>query len=214
MKKILVFPMLIVLSIHFFSTVNAQKTECPPEGSSNTRRSLTESEKEFNRKKNKSAHEPNHEPKVLSINDILKGENAVQDRDSFQEGVYVEIRDAYLMSFGERGEETCNCKQAKESLANGDVHINLCTKKNLSTDNNDYTFIVEITPSYKALHPEYKSQLPALKHKKVTVRGYLFYDYEHTGNAINYCKKCTKNGVWRKTCWEIHPVTYIAETTE
>jgi hypothetical protein len=35
----------------------------------------------------------------------------------------------------------------------------------------------------------------------------MFFDEEHKGSAKNTCKTCEH--VWRKTCWEIHPVTKI-----
>jgi hypothetical protein len=72
--------------------------------------------------------------------------------------------------------------------------------------------VVEITPSYKALHKNVMDSLKLLKNQKVTIRGYLFYDSEHERNSINYCKTCTSKNVWRKSCWEIHPITYIGKS--
>lgn len=217
MKKniLYTFSILITTLLIFAFTLNTEsfavkQKECPPEGKAKKGKpALTEEKKEFNRKKNKSSKEPsNSNPKIYSINDLLQGTKPVADENHFTEGTYVEISDAYLMTFEEQGPEDCNCHYGNKKKHTGDVHINLCNESNLKAANNNYTMIVEITPSYKALHPKYATELKALKGKKVTVRGYLFYD-EHQGNSINYCKVCSDRGVWRKTCWEIHPVTFI-----
>ena len=209
----LIFNLLITLaSAVFFIHVQAQKVPCPPEGGPKRGgHPLTEEKKELNRKKNRSAAEPGTDPVVLSIKDLLQGKKPVKDRHDFKEGTYVEINDGYMMDFEEKGPEDCNCHLAQKKKATGDVHIVLCTQGNLEKEDNDFTLVVEITPSYKALHHGYTSTLNKLKGKMVTVRGYLFYDDDHEGNSLNYCKTCTKKVVWRKTCWEIHPVTYIGK---
>jgi hypothetical protein len=212
MKKLLTLTVVVFSTFILFESSRAQPLKCPPEGSGKPGDPpLTIEKQEFNKRKNRSSEEPSITPVIYSIDYLLKGTQPVHDEDSFTEGTYVEINDAYLMEFKEQGAEDCNCHLADASKGTGDVHIYLCTLSNLATAYKKYSLVVEITPSYKTLHPNYKMELKALKGKKVTVRGYLFYD-EHQGNSINYCKKCNDKSLWRKTCWEIHPVTYIAET--
>ena len=68
--------------------------------------------------------------------------------------------------------------------------------------------VVEITPSWKKTHKAYN--IKALVGKRVSITGYLMYDDMHNANAVNSCDNNCKN-VWRKTCWEVHPVVNIAE---
>jgi hypothetical protein len=215
MKKLQTLLYLAAAMLMLTGQAAAQTPDCPPEGGPGKGRPpLTAEKKEFNRKKNRPAAEPEVQPLVFSINDLFRGTGPVHDREDFSDTAYVELHDAYLMSFHEQGPEDCNCHLATSRERTGDVHINLCTRDNLAAANNNYTLVVEITPSYKALHPGYTEALQALEGKKVIVRGYLFYDDEHERNSVNYCKTCSEKGVWRKTCWEIHPVTYIGEGSD
>lgn len=184
---------------------------CPQEGRERLgKKPLKAEQKNFNRKKNKSATIPLHEPAIISIKDLLQGTIAVSDSADWKEGAYVEINDIYLIDYKEQKGESCNCYYADEDAKTwGDIHINIGTKEIMDEGNNNYYMIVEITPSYKKLQPDYLANLKSFKGKKVAIRGYLFYDREHERNSINYCKSCTDKGVWRKSCWEIHPVTYI-----
>lgn len=184
---------------------------CPKEGSARPgKKPLSDKQKKFNRKKNLSSAVPNENPEVIAFKDLLHGTGAVNDSADWNEGAYVEIGNIYLIDYKQQKGESCNCYYADEDAKTwGDIHINIGTKEIMDEANNNYYMIVEITPSYKILQPDYLSNLKSLKGKKVTIRGYLFYDREHERNSINYCKSCTDKGVWRKSCWEIHPVTYI-----
>ena len=211
MKTKMKLTILVYVLAILVASASAQTVKCPPEGGPQQGgKPLSEKEKIFNTRKNKSAKEPRIKPLKLTINDLLQGTKPVKDSASFKEGTYVELSGGYLMSFEEKGPESCNCHLADATKGTGDVHINLCTRDNLQAADNNYSLIVEITPSYKALHPQYTDLLKSLKGTKVVVRGYLFYDYEHKQNSVNYCTKCEGKSVWRKTCWEIHPITYIA----
>jgi len=189
------------------------KKVCPPEGGPKKGKpQLSDDYKEFNRKKNRSAAVPGNSPEVVRLEDILQGKQPVDDKDDFNEGVYIEINDAYLIDYKQQKGESCNCYYANSDKSKGDIHINIGRKESLTKKDNAEYMVVEITPSYKLLHPNHLSDLRSIKGKKVTIRGYLFYDKEHKGNSVNYCQACTKRGVWRKTCWEIHPVTFIGAT--
>ena len=211
MKKIvLLLPVFLVLCAF---AVLVENSTCPPEGRERPgKRPLTEEEKLFNTKKNRSCEEPGTEPQQLTIEQLLQGKTAVNDSDDWKEGTYIEISDAYLVDFKTQKGESCNCYEGDTAEHKADLHLNIGRKGSLASKNNDEYMVVEITPHYKALHPGYKAELDSLKGKQITVRGYLFYDSEHWYNSVNYCRKCTGTAVWRKTCWEIHPVTYIGET--
>jgi len=193
---------------YMMAILNLSAQPCGPEGRGNT--PLDDHEKHLNRGKNKSSAVPKKDPEVISIEALKDGRAPKKDADAWWEGAYVEINDAYLVTAEEQGPETCNCGLADERKKDGDVHINIGNKRDLKDKNNNYYVVVEITPSYKKLHPNYEQVLNSLKDKRVTVRGYLLYDYKHEGNSINYCGACTDRGVWRKTCWEVHPVTFVA----
>ncbi len=212
MKKLFPAFLLLFLLPAAFAFIDIS-IECPPEGRERPgKKPLTEEEKEFNRKKNRSCEIPADTPRVLTIEQLLQGKTAVNDSSDWKEGTYVEINDAYLVNYKPQKGESCNCYEGDTSEMKTDIHINIGRSESLVEKNNDHFMVAEITPKYKTLHPGYKVELDSLKGKKVTVRGYLFYDSEHWYNSVNYCRKCTGTAVWRKTCWEIHPVTYIGET--
>lgn len=187
--------------------------QCPSEGSIDPNGSrtspLTHEEKAFNKKKNKSARVPSSAPEVISINELKSGRTRKDDRDWWWEGAYVEINDAYLIDFKLQGNEQCNCYEGDDDETMADIHINLGNLRDTRDKDNNFYVVVEITPDYKKRHQNVRQKLEALKGKKVIVRGYLFYDGEHERNSVNYCESCSDNGVWRKTCWEVHPVTFI-----
>lgn len=220
MKKLLI-PLILVLSISALIAFNVSYSpyntafitdDCPKEGSKKDNSPLSAREKASNKKKNRSSAVPNKHPKILKFEQILQGKTRTPDRKSWIEGTYVEINDAYLINRTEQNGESCNCYEADDDRSKGDVHINIGKKASLKEKDNDYYMVAEITPSYKALHPNYASEVKALIGKKVTIRGYLFYDGHHEHNSFNYCSTCEGTGVWRKTCWEIHPITFIGLT--
>lgn len=203
---------LAILSIALWSPLRAQEanSDCPPEGRARPgKKELSEELKELNRKKNRSVAEPDEEPFVIFFDALQQGRTKTDDRHHWEEGQFVELHGAYLIDFKQQKGESCNCYEADTNKAMGDIHINLGTKADMDEGNNNYYIVVEITPDYRQLHPNVIDELKALEGKEVLVRGYLFYDHEHERNSINYCKKCSDRGVWRKSCWEVHPVTFI-----
>lgn len=161
-------------------------------------------EKTLNKYKNGPAKfDPAKKATVIPFAKIV---TAARENDSskFKVGEYVQV-EGYLVEFTEEGPESCNCHKANASAKTGDVHIYIGATASAPKDK---CMVVEITPAFKALHPNYESML--IKGKKVTVTGYFLYDYLHNQNSVNYCTDCSKaNEVWRKTCWEIHPVIKI-----
>jgi hypothetical protein len=99
----------------------------------------------------------------------------------------------YLVHAKQSGPESCN--GYSDSLR--DYHIWV---SDTPTDDKSRGVIVEITPRFKAVHPEwrlhYLEQL-ADRHARVRVTGWLMWDEEHPDEV----------GKSRATQWEVHPVT-------
>ena len=141
-------------------------------------------------------------PETISLNTLLPSIKR-PDRKIYADGAYVTTT-GYLISFEEQGGEACNCGKANKKLKTGDVHMYVGLKKNaLKKD----CIVVEITPAFKKAHPDYETLLG--KNIQIQITGYLLYDFIHEGESMNTCTKCTK--AWRRTCWEIHPVTDIVK---
>ncbi len=186
----------ILLSFLLLTDNITSLAQCPDYGTATDPK-----HKALNKGKNKSVKIPNtwliqSLPLPHLINSVKKN-----DEKRYLNGAYV-YTEGYLISAEEEGPETCNCNKATKKKKNGDVHIYLGLVPDAQ---NKKCIIVEITPAYKKAHPDYDEAL--VKNKKVRVEGLLLFDFEHKGNAINTCQSC--GNVWRKTCWEIHPVTNI-----
>lgn len=172
----------------------APKKRCLPAGNG-----ISKEKKAFNTKKNKPitvAHDRVAE--FLPLKNLLPSRRRI-DKDLWFEGAYV-YTEGYLTSADEQGPESCNCKQASIKNKNGDVHMYLSMTAGALKKN---SLVVEMTPAFKKKYPEYRDNL--ILYNKVRVYGFLFYDYDHENASFTTCTKC--GNIWRKTCWEIHPVT-------
>ncbi len=195
MKKFIAFIYLFVLLIaSLFSYA-----QCPPQGSEPADSKIGR----INIMKNRSVTPSGrHTPLTMQLSEIL-GDFTGQDSSRFHNGTYATTT-GYITSYEEKGPESCNCDEGSKSAHTGDVHIYI----GLSPDApKRECMIVEITPAYKLLHPDYGDKL--IKGNQVKVTGFLLYDFEHKGNSANTCTSCKL--VWRKTCWELHPVTDFTE---
>jgi len=179
-----------------FVIANSYAQPCQPWGSApvGSRRG------NLNELKNHAAVPPADSAQDLELSSLLATPHG-EDSDRFKNGTYV-YTEGYLVSHKEEGAESCNCKEATAEQKNGDVHIYIGQSPDAPKSD---CIIVEITPAFKRLHLDYNNLLIAGEHVRIT--GYLLYDFEHVSNAVNTCKKCTS--VWRKTCWEIHPIVGI-----
>lgn len=108
--------------------------------------------------------------------------------------------------------EGCNCYKRDEN--HSDTHVDLVLSP---ADYNDLTkhVVVELTPRTKYLGRMAGKDwstgglIRQFMHKKVTVTGYLLYDFGHKLQARNTNPKDPKKRNWRATAWEVHPVTDI-----
>lgn len=157
-------------------------------------------DKVLNTKKNRSVNVSKKPTKVL-LENILKPGN---DTTRFNDSMYVEVT-GYVIEVVKSGKESCNCDSS--SYMNTDIHVYVGQKDAKSKAE---CFVVEISPkAKKKLINQFKefSDWRNLETKQVKFTGWMMFDVEHKGNAANTCKKCTN--VWRKTIWEIHPVTKV-----
>jgi hypothetical protein len=183
MKQFLIFILFLISEL-----LSAQ---CPTSGNAKT-----EKERHFNRLKNREIVVKRGSTKI-TIDSILKDGN---DTSRFKSSDYVSVY-GYVVEVKDGDAESCNCNSDKDS--DHDVHIYI---GKTVTAKKEECLVVEITPAFKKANPNFNYK--ELAGKKVKVKGFLFFDYEHSGNARNTCKKCTN--VWRKTAFEIHPVCSIS----
>ncbi|HNP21782.1 MAG TPA: hypothetical protein PKM63_22290 [Panacibacter sp.] len=134
----------------------------------------------------------------ISLADILAPGN---DRNRFSNNKAIKIT-GFIFNAKAGGTEDCNCFYGKEDFI--DTHIEIALSAG-ETDKKK-VMVVEITPRFKALHPEWRTnKILALKGKKVTITGWMFFDEKHWQNSKNSNPRGTN--LYRATAWEIHPVT-------
>lgn len=97
-------------------------------------------------------------------------------------------------------QETCNC--GRKDLQ--DMHIDVVQRRS-HAGNKRQNFVVEITPRWEGELGKIKAVRKAIKGKCVEFTGWLFYDSIHADEAENTAPG--RKGNWRKTAWEVHPVT-------
>ena len=118
--------------------------------------------------------------------------------------------DGYISEVKAGGIESCNCHADTPELM--DTHIYVSTSTNATDSLKKNSAIIEITPrirtQMKAKGEDWTTEAlkKKLKGKHVRISGWLFYDKEHENAAENIAVRPNN---WRKTCWEIHPVTKI-----
>ncbi len=106
------------------------------------------------------------------------------------------------------GVETANC-HATDAL-NRDTHIELVLDGGHLAPSQ--RIIVEVTPRWRATLAASGTDwsttaLASLKGKRVRIRGWLLYDFEHADQSENTAPG--KAGNWRASAWEVHPITAI-----
>ncbi|MGP8217557.1 MAG: hypothetical protein ACLQQ4_18455 [Bacteroidia bacterium] len=164
---------------------------CPPEG-----KAISDIGKHVNILKNRDITQGTVNPNIV-LDSILKG--MPEDTGRYKSTDFVTIT-GYVLGADDEGPESCNCFSKEESKQNLVLYIG-----NSPLSGKDSVFFVEITPKFKAKNPEFMPD--ALFGQKVTISGYMMYNFEMKKMALNACKKCRTTD--RKTAWEICPVTDI-----
>lgn len=176
---------------------------CPPQGNARSQHNQGQ-----DRLKNRITEpEPADIDLSVTLEDFMRPGN---DVTRFSNNRAVTIV-AYLRSAQGTGAESCNCDVSDESLT--DTHMNLVAGPLDARK----PVIAEITPVWRLIHQhdgleDWSSQAIIAKYegKKVRITGWLFFDDFHIDEADNTDPgdhKGKKN--WRRTCWEVHPVTSI-----
>ncbi len=115
----------------------------------------------------------------------------------------------YVSEVVKGGVETCNCKATDDE--NRDTHIEIMDNPMAAEFKNP--LIAEVTPRFryimakKGIDWSTRTLRKNFKGRWVKIQGWLFYDTEHADEADNTKPGRERN--WRKTAWEIHPITSI-----
>lgn len=141
---------------------------------------------------------------VHGIEEFLERGN---DTGRWYEGAAVEM-DVFIGDVYAAEIEDCNCKKTGDAMK--DTRILMYAQE--SNMKKRYSMVGEVTPRIKALKKSMgldwsTASLKQLKGTWMRVRGWLLFDWMHSGNAVN-----TKPGgaaLWRGTAWELHPLTDI-----
>ncbi len=178
--------------------------DCPKEGDA-----ITKKAKELNVLKNRNTF-----PKETDIDSSITIENLLADGNDvnrFSESKAVVII-GYCVDVKIGSVESCNC-HAKEHDKR-DTHIELTTSPMNTGKTN--TLVVEVTPYFREIMKQRgidwttKALRRSLLGRWIKITGWLLFDSEHTGQAENTAPDRPRN--WRKTAWEVHPITDIAIT--
>ncbi len=183
--------LLALLSLLFQQAVSQP---CPPKGDSHSQRT-----QQLDIRKNRTTT-PASFDNTITLDKIL---SPGKDLNRFSNDAGAKI-EGYIISVIPEGGESCNCHS--NDSADYDYHIYLSQSQNIIKHRN--CIVVEITPKSRTLHPEWTEVfLNGLIGKKVSVGGWMLYDFKHKANSLRDNPNGTK--VWRNTCWEVHPVTSI-----
>jgi hypothetical protein len=187
----------LIITLLFSHICNAQNgfsttttDTCPVFG-----RSISDIGKHVNTMKNRNIV-PGKVNANITIDSILKG--MPEDTGMYKPDECVTIT-GYVLGADDAGPESCNCFSRDSSKQNIVLYVG-----NSVFSGKDSVFVVEITAKYKANH---LTSADVLFGKKITVTGYMMYNFEMRKMALNACKKCRTTD--RKTAWEICPVTDI-----
>lgn len=175
-------------------------TDCPPEGRTAIARIAA-----LNRLKNRAVGPDPTDLRGVPIEDFLFTE---PDEERWQTAQAVEVV-AYVEDVKPGDKETCNC--GASGSENTDTHIELVRvpEEGEPTDR----FVVEVTPTWRRFMASRgvdwstATLRTSIEGKWVKVGGWLFLDREHLHNAFNTNPDGTK--LWRRTAWEIHPITSL-----
>lgn len=186
---------------------------CPMQGSASSQCTQDQNRLKNRWRRAPSNNEINYEVTLAAV--LQQGEDS--DRWSNDDGAEIT---GYVASVDDTGGESCNCDSEAEGET--DFHINVVTGSSVHSDCS--RMIVEITPRWQHInHWTFDQVKQEIEHKWVTFRGWMFSDIYHMREALNTRRsdafKCGgKNGpfncngtsgrkLWRRTIWELHPVT-------
>jgi hypothetical protein len=175
--------------------------DCPPEGNPSPRGTRFEALKALNIEKNRTAGPATSDLRHVALSSFLDSDDPHWTTDQAVELV------GYVGDVKSGGPETCNCRSSDPR--HYDTHIEILK----GPTDRGLPMIVEVTPAWRGLMTtagrdwSTEGLAAAIDHRWVRVRGWLFFDSEHRQNSEN--TNPDGDHLWRKTAWEIHPVTDI-----
>ncbi|MCC6676137.1 MAG: hypothetical protein IT436_03235 [Phycisphaerales bacterium] len=172
---------------------------CPPEGTA-----TTEARRERNRQKNReTAPTPAQTNPAITMTALMKkGSDA--NRFRVTDGAVIE---GYVTDVQVGGVETCNC--GAKGPDDRDAHIEVVLRRG----DTRRPVVVETTPRWRAIMASrgVDWSTPTLHETlighRVRFTGWMFWDLDHVDEADNTARSGAFT--WRRTAWEIHPVTGI-----
>lgn len=192
MKRRFFFTSLLLVACLVAPLVYAQAPfkGCPAEGTAKSAKN-----KAHNRLKNRD-RAPSDIDESITLRDLMLKANDKK----FDEDTAVKIT-GWVVDVTPGGKtETCNCA----GKAGQDMHIDIVQRRSHAADKKQH-FVVEITPRWQGELGDIATVRSKIKGKCVQFTGYLFYDSIHADEAEN--TKPGRKANWRKTAWEVHPVT-------
>lgn len=189
---------LLLLTLVFFISGTYAKADCPNYGdASDAKRKTTN----ISKNRNIIPGDADIDGSVT----IFKMLNSQDDENAFDEHKAATIT-GYLFKAKKEGPESCNCHSSNE--ADHDIHIFIAPDKNTSSIGG--CVVIEITPWVKTQHPDWTADyLNSIKGHKVTVTGWLLYDWEHKGQSA--ASHPDLDHPARGTVWELHPIAAIED---
>jgi hypothetical protein len=167
---------------------------CPAEGLA-----LTAGRRAIHRLKNRTAlPQASDFDARVTLDSLLQPGND-QDRWSSSRAARIE---GYVVAIGEAKVELANCYVRR------DIHINLARAANAPVTEQ---VVMEVTPPMQDWARSQGWDWSAEKLERDIVgrwcrfEGWLFFDLGHAGESENIAPG--KAGNWRRTAWEIHPIT-------
>ena len=187
---------LILTAVVIITALVVLKRHCPQQGIA-----FSQEMREFHRLKNRTAlpQQGDFDDKVTLLGILQPGEDSV--RWSISRAGRLE---GYVVSIGKAGIELTNCYLP----CSRDIHINLALRPDAPSREQA---VLEITPRMAdwAKKQGRDWSETALKQQLLGhwcyFEGWLFFDWTHVGEAENTAP--ARQGNWRATAWEIHPVT-------
>ena len=138
--------------------------------------------------------------KTVSLDTILKSGS---DSTRFGSSWYISVT-GWVVGYEDEGPQSCNCYSHDQDNQGLILYI----ARSLGSWK-DSIFTVVVSAKYKHSHG---IEPDSLFGQKVTLSGYMLYDFEREKYSLNSCKNCNKASY--KTAWQINPVVAIKKISK
>jgi len=189
MKKLLTIICLVLASA-------ISMAQCPDSGATRNHKIA-----QLNVLKNRNVVTDSRRAKAITLDSVLA---PGKDENRFSNTDFV-VMDGWVTKFKDGGPESCNCKS--RYVSDWDIHIVVGKTPDSPEDS---CMVVEVTAKSKIKMgiTDARKFGRTILHHEIRIYGYMMWDFEHSKNSVNTAKPGTRD-IFRKTAWEIHPVTEI-----